>query len=228
MTDVTCRAIIFDMDGVITDTMPDHFEAWRQVLAGDGLAITAHDVYKREGGRGISGLCEIYEEYGRTCDAEKARALLAQKERTFSAISRLKFIPGAQEFIERQSQKGFHLGLVTGTSRDEVNTLLPDGLRARFEVIVTGSDVTRGKPDPEPYQKALDLLGITADEAVVIENAPFGIQSARACGIPCFGLTTSLPSEFLTEATMLFHSFQEMNNQVSFHLPRTERGHGHP
>lgn len=210
------QAILFDMDGVITNTMPDHFEAWRKALAEDGLEINAHDVYKREGGKGSCGLKEIYQDYGKPYDEKRATELLAKKEQIFSETAKLRFIDGACEFVHSMHQRGFKLALVTGTSRDELIKLLPHDMLSLFDVTVTGTEVQHGKPDPEPFRLALEKLHISSKDALVIENAPYGIQSAKACGLRCLALTTSLPEEYLKESDGVFASFADLTEQVNF------------
>ncbi|HLD69311.1 MAG TPA: HAD family phosphatase, partial [Candidatus Omnitrophota bacterium] len=104
----------------------------------------------------------------------------------------------------------------TGTSRHELHRILPDYLYNLFSVVVTGTDVKNGKPHPEPFLKALKLLKIKSSEAVVIENAPLGIQSAKKAGLRCFALASSLPKQFLHEADAVFSSIKEMRGRVGF------------
>ena len=111
---------------------------------------------------------------------EKGQDLLQKKEALFKEIVQDRFIPGTRRFVKSLVRSGLQLSLVTGTARHELNRILPLPLRQLFEVIITADDVKIGKPDPEPYLCALANLGIAAHEAVVIENAPFGIQSAKA------------------------------------------------
>jgi len=108
------------------------------------------------------------------------------------------------------------LALVTGTSRHELYQILPTSLRDLFSVIVTGSDVKHGKPHPEPYLKSLKGLKIKASAAVVIENAPFGIRSAKQAGLKCIALETSLPKKYLSEADAIFPSIKELQSNVLF------------
>lgn len=212
------EAILFDMDGVITNTMPDHFEAWRRALAGDGLQINAYDVYRREGGKGSCGLKDIYQDYGRPYDEKRAAELLADKERIFSEIVELRFIEGACDFLRAMHHRGFRLGLVTGTSRDELLKLLPGETLSLFEAIVTGSEVLHGKPDPEPYRRALQKLNLDPVDAIVIENAPYGVESAKACGLKCLALKTSLPEDYLKGADGIYESFFDLTSRVDFIL----------
>ncbi len=170
------RAVIFDMDGVITDTMPYHFRVWKDLFVREGIPVTHKDIYKREGQKGIDSVREIFTEYGKPFRESHVRALLKEKEALFQKIFKRRFIPGAVPFIRDVHAQGFKLAMVTGTSRIEALKLLPQDLFALFHASVCGCEVRNGKPDHEPYLTALKKLGIKAKEAVVIENAPFGIR----------------------------------------------------
>jgi beta-phosphoglucomutase len=210
------RAVIFDMDGVITDTMPYHFRAWKDVFAGEGIKVSHEDIYCREGQKGIDSVREIFSEYGKEFSEDYARHLLKIKEKHFKEIFKRRFIPGARQFLRRLSYQEFKLALVTGTSRHEAVKLLPDYIFKLFDVTVCGCEVQNGKPHPEPYLTALQKLSIPAAKAVVIENAPFGIRSAKAAGLSCLAVATSLPKPYLKQADKIFDSFKTLTAQVHF------------
>ena len=210
------KAAIFDMDGVITNTMPDHFRAWRQVMRSVGIELTHSDIYSREGQRGITSVREFYAERNMPFSVKVAHELLHKKERLFQKIVRQRFVPGARSLLRLLRRERIILALVTGTSRRELRQILPAYLRAQFAVIVTGNDVRNGKPDPEPYLLALRRLGISARDAVVIENAPFGIRSARAAGLKCLAIATSLPLQYLTQAQAAFQSMNDLKRSLRF------------
>jgi len=96
--------------------------------------------------------------------------------------------------------KGYLLGLVTGTPKAEIEKILPDRIRGLFDCIIAGDQVKNGKPDPEPYLAAARGLNVAAECCLVVENAPLGIQSAQKAGMFCVALTTSLPKEYLKNA----------------------------
>ncbi|MDE2223505.1 MAG: HAD family phosphatase [Candidatus Omnitrophica bacterium] len=210
--------LIFDMDGVITDTMPYHMRAWKSVFTDAGLAVSHEDIYKREGQKGIDSARELFTEKGIQFNQKTARKLLKKKEILFKKIFKRKYIAGSRGFIKKCHAGGFKLALVTGTSRHEAQELLPQALWSCFDVIVCGSDVQNGKPHPEPYLKALAKLKVSASQAVVIENAPFGIRAAKAAGIFCVALETSLDSSYLKNADIIFPSFKAMTSKVKFFL----------
>jgi len=213
---LSVSTFIFDMDGVITDTMPYHFRAWKSVFASEGIVASHEDIYKREGQKGIDSVRELFAEKGKLYTDTIGKKLLDQKEVLFKQIFKQKFIPGSRVFIKNSVKQGFKLALVTGTSRHEAQKLLPKELWDCFDVTVCGSDVQNGKPHPEPYLKALAKLNVKSKNAVVIENAPFGIRSAKAAGLFCLALETSLASKYLKQADAVFPSFKAIEAKVSF------------
>ena len=208
--------LIFDMDGVVTDTMPYHMRAWKKIFSSKGVNASTEDIYKREGQKGIDSVHEIFQEYGIDFTPSIGRMMLEEKETLFKKIFKCKFIEGSRSFIKRSYKQGFKLALVTGTSRHEAQKLLPKDLWDCFDATVCGSDVQNGKPHPEPYLKALAHLKVEAKNAIVFENAPFGIRSAKAAGLTCLALETSLPAKYLKQADAIFCSFKEIESKVKF------------
>jgi len=97
---------------------------------------------------------------------------------------------GASGLLVDLKKEGYKMALVTGTARREVGHILPTDLLKLFDYTLTGDEVKAGKPDPEPYTRALEALELSSQEAVVIENAPFGITSAKRAGIYCIAVCT--------------------------------------
>lgn len=210
------ESVIFDMDGVITNTMPDHYRSWKAALSRAGIHVTYEDIYKREGQPGLCSVKEIFKEYQKDYDDKKAVEILNHKERLFKKTVKTRFITGARNFIKCLHRKDLQLALVTGTSRHELDQILPKSLHGLFTVIVTGNDVRHGKPHPEPYLRSLQRLKIKPADAIVIENAPFGIQSAKQAGLICLALETSLPKKYLYEADAVFNSIKDLQENVFF------------
>jgi len=213
------ESLIFDMDGVITDTMRYHYRAWKEVFVRYGVRVSHEDIYKREGQKGIDSVREIFFEHGRSHSDDLGHQVLKEKEELFKEIFRSRFIPGSRSLLRALKLQGFLLGLVTGTSRHEAQTLLPPEMFGAFDAVVCGSDVHNGKPHPEPYEKAIRHLNVKKSRAVVLENAPFGIRSAKAAGLTCFALETSLPGSFLSGADHIFPSYRDMLAKVHFQRP---------
>jgi len=212
------KAVIFDMDGVITNTMPYHFNAWKEALAKRGIWVSCYDVYKREGQPGKETVKEIFSEHSRFLDRDEQKDILREKEGIFNAKVRTKFVKGSRPFLKNLKNRGFRIAIVTGTSRKEVRKILPKEIYNLFDTVVTSDEVKNGKPNPEPFLRGIKNLGVSKKEAIVIENAPFGVLAAKKAGLCCIAVETSLPKRFLKGADLVFKSIADLQKNVSFNL----------
>lgn len=206
------QVFLFDMDGVITDSMPYHYEAWRRIFEGFGIAVSREEILKREGEQGLVTLETILSREGLHVSPEEKKKALEDKEAVFRSLARPTLFPGAEGIVRALRERGKRLALVTGTSRQEAETNLPPSLIACFDVLVSGDMVARGKPDPEPYRTAVSRLGASSEDCLVIENAPYGIRSAKGAGLRCIAVATSLPAEHLREADKTVHDLEELRS----------------
>ena len=204
------RVAMFDMDGVLFDSMPNHARSWHETLKHFGLTMEEAEAYLHEGRTGASTINIVCKrERGREATEEEIREIYAYKTRMFSRLPEAQAMPYALEVLQCLKDRGILTMVVTGSGQ---RTLL-DKLQRSFpgifkpEWMVTAFDVERGKPDPEPYlmglQKASDCLGRTvrAEEAVVVENAPLGIRAGVAAGVFTIALNTGpLPDRVLLDA----------------------------
>ncbi len=117
---------------------------------------------------------------------------------------------GVMEMLEFLKRDGMKLALVTGSPRSLMERIVPQSALSCFSVSVTADDVKSGKPDPEPYLKALHYLDSKPEDSIVIENAPMGIRSAKSAGLVCYAIETSLPGEYLDEADLVFHDHHSL------------------
>ena len=210
------RAVIFDMDGVITDTEPLHMEAELLTCADHGIVAP---IEMWEGFRGHTTL-DIFETIvARCCPGQHDPAALAEyKVRTYLRIApaRMTVFPGVLDFIAACAVK-YTLALTT-SSRVEIQreAFRRFGLAPHFTVITTGDEVTHGKPHPEPYQLTVARLGLVAGECAVIEDSDAGIRSAASAGCIPLGITNSFPSETLHAAGAAFVA--STYDQLATHL----------
>ncbi len=199
-------AILFDMDGVVLDSMPAHLLTWQRTLAPLGIELTADDLYPLEGIPTEPTAQRLTEQFlGRACSDEEAQRLADAKRTLFRQIFTPAFVPGIVPLLHDLRGRGYRLGLVTGSARRVVEeSLASTGITSLFDAVVTGDQVSKGKPDPEPYRTAAARLGFSPARCLVVENAPLGIRSAKAAGMGCVALETSLPAERLTGADQVF------------------------
>jgi beta-phosphoglucomutase len=137
---------------------------------------------------------------GQPCSDDEAQRLADEKRAIFDGLEP-SLVPGMLPLVYDLRGRGYRLALVTGSSRSVVDGVSESvDLRILFEAMVTGDQVTHGKPDPEPYRIAAERLNLTPGECLVVENAPMGIRSAKAAGMACVALATTLPPPRLTAA----------------------------
>jgi beta-phosphoglucomutase len=193
-------AIIFDMDGVVLDSMPVHLLTWQRTLAPLGLELTADELYPLEGIPTELTAKRLIERFlDRPCSDQEAQRLASAKRALFREIFKPSLVPGIGPLLFDLRGRGYQLGLVTGSSGSVVDeSLVPTGVAGLFDAVVTGDQVTQGKPDPEPYRTAAARLDRPPSECLVVENAQLGIQSAAAAGMRCVALATTLSVERLS------------------------------
>ena len=144
----------------------------------------------------------------------QAKDILLKKEALFKKIVKTEFVKGARQYLRYLKKRKFLLALVTGTARHEVQKILHKELFAMFDVIVTGDEVKQGKPHPEPFLKALKELKVSPREAIVIENAPLGNESAKRAGLFCAALETSQPEKYLKKADIIRKTFAQLKKAL--------------
>ncbi len=215
------KAVCFDMDGVLYDSMSHHAEAWAKASADFGLGLTRHDVFMQEGRTGFSTI-DIFtrKNWGRPTNDEEVDRIYARKCEYFNALPEAKPMPGARTLLEQIKAEGLQIVLVTGSAQhsllERLNRDYPDIFHS--DLMVTGFDVTYGKPDPEPYLMAMHKAAVHPDETMVVENAPLGVRSAVAAGAYTVACNTGpLPDNVLSDegAAIVFPSLQALSDQWS-------------
>ena len=208
------RAALFDMDGVVTDTMPLHLKAWQEAFKPHGVEVAKMDVYLREGMQSPVMAREIAREKGLLLSEPDLEQIVDAKERIFGrgVDAGVCTFDGAAATLQMLRNNGLKTALVTGSRASPAKKVLEAaGVGRLFDVIVTGDDTTRGKPDPDPYRKAIEKAGVNRIDCVVIENAPLGIRSAKAAGVGyVIAVTTSLGKEYLQEADDIVDSIADL------------------
>lgn len=195
------RGIALDMDGVIVDGMPFHVAAWQHAFRAFGMEAPGEWFLLYEGI--ISG--EVMElvlgRLGKTLSDADRKELYALKLRHFDEIYQIVPIPGISALTETLHEFGYPVVVVTGSERPvALNVLDTLQLHHLVQEVISGSDVTRGKPAPDPYLKAVEMMGVDAAHCLVVENAPPGIAAAKAAHLTCIAVQTTLDSAALQAA----------------------------
>lgn len=204
------QAVIFDMDGVIVDSMPYHFLAWYEALRPLGIRVSCFDVYAKEGEQWEKSLKDFLRHSGVNPSQDMLKRVFLRRQKIFKKNFKRFIFSGVYDFLICLKNKGYRLSLVTGTPQDEVKRILPKRIYSLFNSMVCGDSVKKGKPHPQPYLTAARMLKLRPDQCVVIENAPYGIQSAKKAGMFCIALTTSLPKDYLKKADLTVQRLEEI------------------
>ncbi len=202
------------MDGVVVDGMPYHIKSWKDALSTIDMTVTDLEIYLMEGMTGRETMEIFIKKSNRSISNETAEKIIKLKRKIFNDIFTVTLIQGVKDFLFQLKKRQFNLALVTGTRLVVVNKVLTMGLNNIFELILTGEMVNKGKPDPEPYLKAVNKLNVKKEDCIVIENAPAGITSAKSAGLTCFAIQTSLPQEYLKDADMIFKGIDDVSRFV--------------
>ncbi len=209
-------AVIFDVDGVLVDSYNAHYESWQLLCGERGLTMT-HDQFIATFGRTSR---EIIKELWR--DRATSEATVAElddrKEALFRELLARDFpaLDGAVELIDQLHEAGVPLAVGSSGPPKNVGLVLAALDRGSvFGGVVTGDDVTRGKPDPQVFQLGAERLGAPPSICVVIEDAPVGVAAAHAAGMKCVALvSTGRVREKLGAADLIVDSLRELDLQV--------------
>lgn len=203
------KAALIDMDGVLYDSMPFHASSWHRLFTELGVTNSNPDeYYLYEGMKGSDTIGMILKrELGRDTTEEERNEIYAHKASLFRQCGEAPPLKGADRMLRAVRDHGLTTVLVTGSAQKSLLENLQRDYPGYFPVerMVTALDVKNGKPHPEPYLRGLEKAGVKAGEAIVIENAPLGVRSAKAAGIFTIAVTTGpIPSsEFEKEGADL-------------------------
>jgi beta-phosphoglucomutase len=214
------KAIIFDCDGVISDTEPIHMAAFQRVLAEEGITLDNEDYFARYLALDDRGCFrQALGDRGGSLSESDLKSLIARKSAYVDAAMEadLKLLPGAAKFIKLASSS-YPLAVASGALRHEIELVLKSGgVRDCFRAIVSAEDVERSKPHPDPFIKAFDLLrsssetAIEPGECLVIEDSIHGVRAAREAGMRCVAITNSYPADKLGEAALIIDSLETLS-----------------
>lgn len=203
-TSLSPKAVLFDMDGVLYDSMRFHARAWNEAAMHHGLEATEEDFYMYEGRTGDSTINELYQRtFGREATEKEKKEIYEEKAELFNRYNDGKAMMGATEVLASVRASGLQTLVVTGSGQHTLINKLEHTYPGCFtrDKMVTAFDVKYGKPHPEPYLMGLQKAGVKANEAFVVENAPMGVEAGVAAGIFTIAVNTGpLPDRVLLDA----------------------------
>ncbi|AKL98501.1 HAD family hydrolase [Endomicrobium proavitum] len=211
------KAVFFDMDGVITDSMPYHFISWFEVLKKYNVRVAPTTIFEMEGAKWEKVIKLAFKESGKTLPKKLAVKIRFEREKIFDAYFKRFIFDGIEEFVLFLKRQGLFVGVVTGSSKTEAAKMLPKKLYKLFDTITAGDMVKKGKPFPDSYLLAAKNLNVCPAQCLVIENAPYGITAAKAAKMKCFAIATTLPKIFLQQADEIFNTHKDLYKYFKTH-----------
>ena len=211
------KAVFFDMDGVILESMSFHVRAWQEVLNEKGVSVPEELIYLNEGAIEPKTAIAIFEKNGLPMDEDGFKCIFRRQMEIFTTsyqpmVHPYPEVPG---LIGRLSDQGVKMALVTSSHMEVVKKVLPQKILDLMSYVVTGDEGLRRKPFPDPYLSAMQGLGFSADSCLVVENAPAGIAAAKAASLKCVAITTTLEPERLSHADVVLSSHRELEAYLS-------------
>ena len=216
----TLSAIIFDFDGVIADTEPLHFAGFRQTLAEIGIGLTESDYYANYLGYDDRGcFLAALTAHQRSTNLATITKLMQRKAQAYleSVKGHLVIFPGVREFVQ-EAAATYPVAIASGALRHEIEFILEQaGLRKEFLHITGAEDVTKGKPDPEPFLHALDAVNrqrpkqtIAPGSCLVIEDSIPGLRGAKTAGMKVLAVANTHTIQDLHEAHAITTSLTQV------------------
>lgn len=189
--ELVCKAILFDMDGVLVDSTPAVARVWRKWAAEHGFD-PEHVAHIAQGRPSITTIRELLP----NADAEAENRIVERME--IEDLEGVAACPGAAELLRSLPPERWVL--VTSSTRPLAMVRLQAGGHAVPKYVITGNDIIHGKPHPEPFAKAAEMVGVPAEDCLVIEDTPAGIRAGKAAGCSVLGLRTTMSEPVLRQA----------------------------
>jgi len=219
MTGNPARAVLWDMDGVIVDSGYYHMRSWQETYRRTGITFTEEDFKHVFGMRNDEIIRSVL---GKDFTDEKFNAIASAKEEAFRRLIKgnVKPLPGVVTLLEALDASGFLQALVSSTPLENIDLIIGSlGIRQHFRQIISGYDVTEGKPSPQGYLLAARRLGVRTGNCVVVEDAVAGVKAAKNGGMKCIAVTNTHPREKLSEADLIVPSLEMVTVEIIERLP---------
>lgn len=216
------------MDGTLYDSMPSHARAWMRLMTEKGIEARENEFFLYEGMTGAAIIEKmIMRSLGRHATEAEKKDFYDLKARYFSEMAPVEPLAGAREMVASLLERDITTVLVTGSGQASLLSRLEQDFPGAFPAgrRVTSASVSRGKPFPEPYLKGLELAGVSASQAIGIDNAPLGTQSSQAAGLLTVGVVTGpIPADALADngADIVFFSMAQCTKMLPRLLDKIE------
>lgn len=204
------KAVLFDMDGVIVDSMPYHFISWFETLKKYKVTVSPFDIYEKEGEKCEVCVERFFKRDNIKCNDKIVKEVLKIRDKIYKKYFKVHLFSDIEQTLNNLKKQGLKLAIVTGSVRKKVESMLPKKIISKFDVIIAADMIKKGKPYPDSYLTAAKQLKILPKECIVVENAPYGIMAAKSAKMFCVAITTSLPEQYLKQANIVCKKVSEI------------------
>ena len=215
------RGVIFDLDGVLTHTGPAHQQSWQDLAEQYGLSMT-DEFFRNTFGMQNYQIIPLL--LGREVSPQEIEEISEQKEACYRRIvaAQLQAAPGALPLLDDLRQQEFALAIGSSAPKANVDLALNTlGIQDYFQAVVTGEQVTQGKPAPDTFLLAAQKLGLDPSHCVVVEDAVQGVEAGKAAGMAVIAVTTTRERADLNQADLIVDCLSEVTAQRTVRLLQT-------
>lgn len=204
------KAVLFDMDGVIVDSMPYHFISWFETLKKYKVTVSPFDIYEKEGEKCEVCVERFFKRDNIKCNDKIIKEVLKLRDKIYKKYFKVHLFSDIEQTLNNLKKQGFLLAIVTGSVKEKVISMLPKKIISKFDLIIAADMIKKGKPHPDSYLTAAKQLKLKPSECIVVENAPYGIKAAKSAKMFCVAVTTSLPEQYLKQADIICKKVSEI------------------
>lgn len=177
------KAALFDMDGVLYDSMPNHAKAWHDSMASYGVEMSEEEAYAYEGMRGFETIKIVAgKQWGREISEEESVEMYRLKSDMYAQCPTAPMMKGTYALQQTMKSMGLRIGVVTGSGQPSLLERVQNDYKGLLDpsVFVTALNIKRGKPAPDPYLMGMQMAGTEPWQTIVVENAPLGVRAGVA------------------------------------------------
>ncbi len=204
------KAVIWDMDGTIADTAQYHHKGWQIVFRKRGTNYTEEDFRRNTGKRSDTIVREVL---GEKIPQNEITEIIQEKDETFRQLmgQNIKLFPGVLRLITSLKEHGFKIAIASSAPMENIQ-LITQSLKIDncFDAIISGWEVTKGKPHPQTFLLAAEKLGVEAEDCIVIEDAISGVAAGKRANMRCIAVTNTTSREELREADLVIDTLEEI------------------
>ena len=206
------KAVIFDLDGTLLDNNDVHLKAWKQYLKENEKQISDEDFKENISGRTNKDAIEHI--YQKEMTEDEASKYYLEKEEIYRKMYRSDIAPitGLQDFLEELHKHKIAMAIATSGIQVNIDFMFDHvPIKKYFKKIVNSGDVSKGKPDPEIFLKAAEVLHIPTENCIVFEDSRAGVRAGKSAGMKVVALTTTHTPEELKEADLVIKDYNEID-----------------